>query len=242
MYLANNNTQQETEIKLAGLKRALPVLLLAPYTRIIFLAGSVAANTAKKESDIDLIMVSKNGRIWLNKCFLEILTRIFNIRRIKNNRENKICFNIFLSNKKPLLPHQDFIGAGCYKNLKPVWYSEKKDLEKFWEDNSWIKKFYNVDLVQEKIFGSDKNIFLIPKKIIEFFLTATGLGIVLEKTSFEIQYRYLKKRFDRTVLNKNSAEYDLFLTPNLIAYHFPVSNYARVLKLASKEHVEKLRP
>ncbi|MBI2454439.1 MAG: nucleotidyltransferase domain-containing protein [Parcubacteria group bacterium] len=230
----NNNSKPQTEIKLAELKRSLPVLLLAPYTRIIFLAGSVAANTATEESDIDLVVVSKNKKIWLNKFFLEMITRIFRIKRTKNRTRNKICFNMFLSDKNPFLPHRDSIGADCYKNLQPVW-GETKETEIFWKKNLWIKKFCDSKITTENIFGDSKKIFLAPQKTLEFVLTVTGLGTVLEKIFFIIQYQYLKKKFDRLVLDKNSADYDFFLTPHLIAYHFPISNYALKLREYEKK-------
>lgn len=245
MNLANNNfLKKETETKLAELKRVLPVLLLAPYTRIIFLAGSVAAGNPKSESDIDLIVVAKNGRVWLNKFFMEILTRTVRIKRVPGDRAGKICFNVFLSHKNPLLPHRDLIAAECYRNLKPVWCERKNDLEKFWQENFWIKKFCGADPVQEKILDEPPKKVLVPKKIMELFLTVTGLGIVLEKISFTLQSKHLKNKLAQSGASQNSADCDFFLESNLIAYHFPVSNHALELrkhkeKLASLTAVEK---
>lgn len=211
--------------KLAELKKFLPVLLMAPYTRAILLAGSVAAGNPKPQSDIDLIIVSQNNRVWLNRFFLEILTRALKIRRTKNNFNNKICFNIFLSNREPLLPHQDAVGAGCYKNIKSAW-GDQTEIENFWGTNSWIKKF-------EKLEGNyldnlilNKNRPLI-KTIAEKILDYSGAGLVLEKISYALQTRYLRKKFDRAVADKNSPDFDFNVAPNLIAYHFPISNHAR---------------
>ncbi|MEK7609083.1 MAG: nucleotidyltransferase domain-containing protein, partial [Patescibacteria group bacterium] len=146
--------------KLAELKKFLPFLLMAPYTRAILLAGSVAVGNPKPTSDIDLIIVSQNNRVWLNRFFLEILTRILRIRRTKNNFNNKICFNISLSNREPVLPHQDAVGACFYKNIKPVW-GDRMEIKNFWGKNSWIKNFEELPTDSSENLISDKNRALV---------------------------------------------------------------------------------
>ncbi|MBI2466102.1 MAG: nucleotidyltransferase domain-containing protein [Candidatus Sungbacteria bacterium] len=224
----NNQVNIITDSKLAELKKFLPVLLMAPYTRLILLAGSLAAGNPKPESDVDVIIVSQNNRIWLNRFFLEVLTRAFEIRRTKKDFANKICFNIFLSHKQPILPHQDSIGAGFYKNLKPVWGSEL-EIKNFWGNNSWIKKFNEIENVSLKKIILDNNSVFI-KTLLEKILDYSGLGWLLEKISYRFQVYYLTKKFNQIVINKNSDDFDFKLTPNLIAYHFPISNYARAKK------------
>ncbi|MBI4118770.1 MAG: nucleotidyltransferase domain-containing protein, partial [Parcubacteria group bacterium] len=85
----NNQVNIIIDSKLAELKKFLPVLLMAPYTRLILLAGSLAAGKPKPESDVDVIIVSQNNRLWLNRFFLEVLTRAFGIRRTKKDFTNK---------------------------------------------------------------------------------------------------------------------------------------------------------
>lgn len=233
MNSVNKNSNPEVKVKLAELKKFLPVLLMAPYTRALFLAGSTTTGDPRPESDLDLIIVSQNNRLWLNRFFLEALTRIFKIRRTKNNFKNKICFNIFLSNREPLLPHRDAVGAGFYKNLKPIWGSEK-EIENFWQTNSWIKKFAKLEssFLENPISNKDQ-VFI--KTIAEKILDYSGLGLLLEKISYHGQLGYLNHRLNRTVTDVNSKNFDFNVTPNLIAYHFPVSNYA----LELQKHKEK---
>lgn len=185
------------------------------------------------QSDIDLIVISQNNRLWLNRFFLEVLTRMFKIRRTKNNFKNKICFNIFLSSREPLLPHRDAVGAGFYKNLKPVWGSAA-EIKNFWETNSWIKNFERPEYDFSENPISKKN-YVLAKTTAEKFWDYSGLGLLLEKICYSLQTRYLRKRFNQTVADKNSPNFDFTITPHLIAYHFPVSNYA----LALQKHKEK---
>ena len=136
---------------------------------------------------------------------------------------------MFLSNKNPSLPHQDFVGASFYKNLKPVWGSGL-EIKKFWQANSWLKNFCDFNFENNKIFYGNEN---FSNKIIfyaEKVLDRTGLGWLAEKVSYKIQTAYLKRKFNQVVADKNSQDFDFNITPSLIAYHFPVSNYALELK------------
>ncbi len=216
----------ELDFKLAELKRSLPVLLLAPYTKILFLAGSTALGSPQKESDLDLIIVAQCNRVGLNRFFLEIITRLFGIRRTKNNIANKICFNIFLSDAEPLLPHQDLVGASFYKNIKPIWRDDKTAVEKFWKKNLWLEKFYELPPeTRQLIFETNYTIINLARKIFEHISDFSGLGFILEKITFALQKSYLEKRFRKS----NSGPLaDFWVKPHLIAYHFPVSNYARM--------------
>ncbi len=215
----------EKDYKISILKKFLPLLINCPYTRAIFLAGSTAVGNPKLESDIDLIIISEEKRVWLNRLFLELATFIFGKRRSKKKIKNRFCFNIFLSNSSPLLPHQDLIGASFYKNLKPVWGSEI-EIKKFWSENFWIKNFYEVDLENEKkVLIEYKENKILFKKNLENILEKIKLANILEKISYKLQTYYLKKEFAKIVLEKKYKKFDFEITPNLIAYHFPISNY-----------------
>ena len=225
MVLAN-----ETELRLDKLKKYLPILVACPYTRIIFLAGSVAEARAHHKSDIDLIVVAQHNRVWLNRFFLELATWLAGQRRSKTKINNKFCFNMFLSDESPLLPHQDFVGAMSYKSLKPIWSTSPNKIENFWRTNSWINKFCDDGKIsREKIFRTDFILINNVRKFLETLFYFTGLGFLLEKISYKVQQTYLKKVFKKYSRGKNKAS-DFFITPNLAAYHFPVSNYSLALK------------
>ena len=86
--------KKEIDYKISLLKKFLPILINCPYTRAIFLAGSTAVGNPKPESDIDLIIISEEKRVWLNRLFLELVTFIFGKEDQRKNK-NRFCFNIF---------------------------------------------------------------------------------------------------------------------------------------------------
>lgn len=224
------NPASEVEIKLSILKKYLPWLIAAPYTRAIFLSGSIAAGCPKPASDIDLVVVAQKNRVWLNRFFLELITWLLGRRRDKRNFKNKFCFNIFLSNQKTFLPHQDFVGASCYKFLKPAWAADQSEIKNFWQTNNWIENFFPISpQSQDLILKNNYKKINRLRRSMEFFLNFFGLGFILEKIFYAIQKIYLIYFLKKSGGYKNSQA-DFYLSPRLIAYHFPVSNYSRAVK------------
>lgn len=221
--------------KLAKLKKYLPIFVACPYTRAVFLGGSVSLGLAGDRSDIDLFIISKNGRVWLNKFFMILLLAAIGERRTKKKSADKFCLNVFMSDSNTLLPHRDETGALFYKNLLPVWSVDDKVVKNFWETNFWIKNFCEPSTIsRENIFKEKKFLSDFLRMSAEKFLELTMLGRVLEKISFESQSKYLEKKLKESGALE-AKTYDFFITPDLIAYHFPVSKYHQALR----RHVEK---
>ncbi|MBI4119914.1 MAG: nucleotidyltransferase domain-containing protein [Parcubacteria group bacterium] len=224
MLLVHN---PQADSKLSALKKYLPFLAAVPYTRLIFLSGSVATGTAKPESDIDLVVVAQKNRIWLNRILLETAVWLVGRRRSRTKFKNRFCFNMFLADDSPLLPHQDAVAADCYKNLKPVWAVDDEQLKNFWRVNNWIRQHSLIEIHNlQTIFPETSRWIKTARTAFEKILGWSGAGFVLEKLFFKLQYLYLEREFDAGGGFKN-PQADFFVTPRLIAYHFPVSHHSR---------------
>lgn len=77
--------------------RWLWLLELVPYSRKFFVVGSVARGTAREESDIDLWVVAKANRVWLNRTLLNFVLLIIGKRRTRRHHADRICLNVSLS-------------------------------------------------------------------------------------------------------------------------------------------------
>ena len=223
----------QADIKLSALKKHLPLLAGVPYTRLIFLSGSAAAGTPRTESDIDLIIVTQKDRLWLNRFCLETIAWLLGRRRTRNKFRDRFCFNMFLADDQPLLPHQDAAAAGCYKNLKPVWSADREQLKNFWRVNGWLEKYFPVGADNFRlVFTNTPRWTESVKLVFEKLLDWSGIGFLLEKIFFKLQYAYLKCRFSAAGGYQNQQA-DFFVKPDLIAYHFPVSRHSRELQKAA---------
>ncbi len=81
---------------LKTIKRHLPYMRIVPFTRGFYLTGSLARGTQNPRSDIDLIVVSKKNRVWLNRVLLVLTTSFLGRRRSRSKRTGCFCFNLSL--------------------------------------------------------------------------------------------------------------------------------------------------
>lgn len=112
----------------------IPLLKFIPTIEAIFLTGSVAANNAKKNADVDLLIITATNTAWLTRtvvfCFLKI------IRKLKN----PVCPNIFLDlnhleiKNKNLYTAHEVLQAKCL-------YEKNKTSIKWLDANKWVKEY-----------------------------------------------------------------------------------------------------
>lgn len=181
--------------------KTLRFLKFVPYLRIIFASGSLAFNNAPKESDLDLLIVTKFGRIWLTRFLLVFLTSILRVRRKAGAKDvsDKICLNHFITDKSLFIPWKSIYTSQLYSRLVPIFVEDKNLLFSFFKENSWIGNwiFNWPEIWEEKIKNSRKFNFKIPflKFILEKIFN-TRIGDLLEK----ILRWYQKRRIERNPL------------------------------------------
>ncbi|MFA4995804.1 MAG: nucleotidyltransferase domain-containing protein [Patescibacteria group bacterium] len=78
-----------------------------PFVRCVILNGSLAQGKSKKSSDIDILIIAKDGRIFTARFFINIFALLFGIKRSKDESKGhagKFCFNYFLTESYLKIP------------------------------------------------------------------------------------------------------------------------------------------
>lgn len=66
--------------KLLKSQKWIRLLHKLPFVRNVYVAGSVAMGNARRDSDIDLVIVSKQGRVWSSRFFVNSVLAVLSMR------------------------------------------------------------------------------------------------------------------------------------------------------------------
>jgi hypothetical protein len=128
-----------SEAKIKRLRRVVWFLRLVPYVRMIGVTGRLAAKNADHQSDWDVLVVLKSGRIWIGRTLLTTFLQLIGKRRHGQKIKDRVCLNYFITDESLELITQDLYSSGEYSRLFPIF--DSGIFQKFQIQNKWIKKF-----------------------------------------------------------------------------------------------------
>lgn len=106
----------------------------------IFLTGSLAAGSAKKDSDIDLLIICQPYSLWLVRFLVVSYLKLTGNYRSEENFNNKVCPNMFLETGHLLISKQNLFTAHEVLQVKTL--VDNGGVNEQWlETNSWTKKY-----------------------------------------------------------------------------------------------------
>ncbi|MFH1188688.1 MAG: hypothetical protein V1652_02460 [bacterium] len=114
-----------------------------PFVDFVIIAGSMAMETAREESDFDVIIGVRCGHMFTARFCAVVLFELFGWRRGKceQNEKDKICMSHFVTSARyclqpPYNPYWDVL----YLSLVPIW-GDIYLIDKFFEaNNTWLSK------------------------------------------------------------------------------------------------------
>lgn len=173
------------------------------FREIFFLgiSGSVASGHPKKNDDIDLIIITKQNKLWLNRFKLRIfifLNKIPHRRYGQKEIKDEFCFNLWLDEKALKLPRkkQTLQSATDLIMVMPL-INKYNIYEKFLLENGWSKKYLATGYYQKT-----KDIKLKKKKL---EIKQNYSDDLLNKVFFWPQYWYMRKKITLEVINPHQA-------------------------------------
>ena len=110
------------------------LLKLIPTIEAVFLTGSVAVKNAKKNADVDLMIITSSNTAWLTRGVVFLFLKI--IKKFKN----PICPNIFLDLNHLEIKEKNLYTA--HEVLQAKCLYDKNNIEKLWvQKNRWTKDY-----------------------------------------------------------------------------------------------------
>ncbi|HTY38970.1 MAG TPA: hypothetical protein VMH23_17765 [Bacteroidota bacterium] len=141
---------------------------LFPYVRCVMLSGELSKGVASKNSDIDFVVVTRPGRLWLCRSFLILFkkTVLLNSRRY-------FCLNHFVAEDNLEVGLRNIYSATEIATLKPLY--NRKRYEEYMANNVWIKEYFpNLSLssrpvVREQLPSATVRRRPLPSRVIDRF-------------------------------------------------------------------------
>ena len=175
-----------------------------PFTRAVFITGSLSKNVATPDSDVDLMIVTAPGRLWICKSMLTMFRKTFLLG------SNKFfCTNFYISEKDYSIPSRSVFTAIELVTTKVVWNSAAH--ERFRAKNDWVRSFLPNSSSASKDPSPVKDARSLFQRTVEliaglFPLDALDIYLMdVHRRHWEKQYRYIDDA-KRSVLFRTSRE------------------------------------
>lgn len=112
---------------------------------MVGVTGSVAAESAKENEDIDLLIVTKANELWWWRLYLRIYVfwnKIPHRKFKQKEKANDFCFNLWLDENNLLIPKnkQNLKNATDLIMMKVI-LNKNDSYQKFLKANKWTKKY-----------------------------------------------------------------------------------------------------
>lgn len=107
-----------------------------PYIEEVFLANSITFNALKKDSDIDLFIITDPHHLWTTRLATSLIMYFFNIKRSKKKIRKRFCLSFFVSSQQHsiqeiLLNEQDIYLPYRIAHLVPLYQKKQKSDSEF---------------------------------------------------------------------------------------------------------------
>lgn len=183
-----------------------------PFVDFVLAAGSLAIGDMNEDSDFDVIVGVRQGRIFSARAFCILSYGMFGWRRSASAKAtaDKVCFNHFVTPAAYRLspPHNDY-WKKLYSSLVPV-YGEPRVIQRFFDANSDWLGGVKINLEDKRYLYKKRG---LAARIREKFLPG-ALGGWLEKKLKIIQVKRIERGMEkekgykpRIVYNDNELEF-----------------------------------
>jgi len=162
--------QKNSLTKLKKVKKRLGWTKCLPFIRGIFITGTLSQQTSSKNSDWDVLIITKKNRIWLARLILTIFLFSTGQKRTDLKIKNRFCLNHFLTDKNLISEKRNEYTSYEYTFIFPV-LNERLFNDFIRLNWNWMRRFspnfqfpekhHSVFLIKERWSLKWRNLFEI---------------------------------------------------------------------------------
>jgi len=125
--------------------RIVKLLRLFPPIRLIAVTSSVSFGCVKKNSDIDLFIITRQDQIWLARFLAAGLLKLLNQRPTARHKRDRFCLSFFITEDALAIEHgafgsDDILYHYYLQSILPI-YDPDNLHDRFRLDNDWLYKY-----------------------------------------------------------------------------------------------------
>lgn len=147
---------------------------LFPYVRGIFLTGSLSKNVAESTGDIDFMIVTEPGRLWICRTLLTLFRKI-----VLFGNSKFFCTNYYVTQNGMTVGSRNLYAAVEVVTTKALWNADA--FRDYQNKNSWTKQF-----LPNTSAAADEHLLIsarrsVVQRALEFIIELFPLGPVDER-------------------------------------------------------------
>ncbi len=106
-----------------------------PFVRAVMLSGELSKGVAGPDSDIDFVVVAKDGRLWICRTLLIAFKKLFLL-----NSKKYFCLNHFITENNLPVDSRNFYSALELATLEPL--VNRQLHAEYLRANEWIREYF----------------------------------------------------------------------------------------------------
>lgn len=219
-----------TEEKIKIAKRAARKLRYIPFVEAMFVCNLLPV-VVKPTSDIDVLIIAKENRIWLTRFLSSLVLTLFQLRPTnfglnffsKNNKKSmtdKICLSFYMTEKHLDLLNICVEGDDVYQaywntNFVPL-YDHANLYTEFQEQNTWVKKYLPNAVRPYALLSRweilDNSFTLGIKRFTKWFL---------QSSFFENKFRILQLKHlqQKETIQSGTVQKNIVISDTMLKFH-----------------------
>lgn len=188
-----------------------------PGVRAIFVVNSLANQNVQRASDIDLLIITRRGKIWSTRFFTTALAKLLGIRPQPERRQDSLCLSFYIDesalNMRALTQNgqYDMFEAYWLRQMMPI-YDPYTLRDQIAQANQWINDVLPNGQVQQPH----------PDRSISYGIWHGCIKTLLGWLMIEPLWRWVQLTVLPDKLKKLSGHIDsavVVLSPQLLKFH-----------------------
>lgn len=211
----------DTKLKIAS--KASKRIRWIPFLEAVFVCNTVASASASEDSDIDVFIVIRKGRLWITRLLITLTLSLYRMRRHKEHVANKICLSFYVTDahlnlSDVTIDEPDIYMAYWIAQLIPI-YDPKNIRAEMLKENKWVKQYLPQALGAYRMHPmfrvEDKG---FSKKIKRMFETMWGsvYGDMIEKQAKQAQEKKMAMNFSSV---KDEKDTRVVIDDTMLKFH-----------------------